>query len=121
MLYRCRKCEHEVAAGCLPTAGCGLYVFGLMGLVPVMLLGLVVFIRWLLPASPPPPDAPEPNFPWCPVIGVSLVVGPVVAFSGAWVLDLLFRTTEHFLMRWAKCPGCGSRKWSKGDIRGFGL
>ena len=120
MLYKCLKCEHQVAAGCLPTATCGLYFFGLMALVPAMLLCLVVLIRWLAPVPPPPPDTPEPDTPWW-VWVVSVAATPVLLIGGAWVLDFLFRTVERFLVRRRKCPECGSQTWSKGYTRGFGL
>lgn len=119
-MYKCLKCEHQVAAGCLPTATCGLYFFGLMAIVPALLFGLVVLIRWLVPVSPPPPDAPETGTPWW-VWVVSVAVTPVLMVGGAWALDLLFRTVERFTLRWAKCPKCRARAWSKGYTRGFGV
>ncbi len=120
MLYRCLKCEHEVAAGCLPTASCGLYFFGLAALGPTLLFGLVLLIRWLIPAPPTPPDAPKAETPWW-VWMVSVAAAPVLMVGGAWAMDFLFRTVERILTSSAKCPGCGSRTWSKGYTRGFGL
>ncbi|MCU0706489.1 MAG: hypothetical protein MUF18_21240 [Fimbriiglobus sp.] len=39
----------------------------------------------------------------------------------AWALDSIFRTVEHFRMRWVRCPKCEAKDWSKGFTRGFGL
>lgn len=117
MLYRCLKCEREVAAGCLPTVSCGLYLFGLMALAPAILIGLVMLARLLIPL---PPQLPVEDTPWW--VWVASAIGtPVLLVGGAWGLHLVFSTTEHFLMRWGKCPECGSRAWSKGFTRGFGL
>ncbi|MCU0706488.1 MAG: hypothetical protein MUF18_21235 [Fimbriiglobus sp.] len=48
MIDRCRKCDHEVAAGCLPAATCGLYFVSLMGLATGLLVGLVSLARRVL-------------------------------------------------------------------------
>lgn len=120
MLYRCLKCEHETAGGCLPTASCGLYFVGLLILPPLVMLGVLGLVRWLVPTPAPPEDAGEPATPWW-LLPASCLAAPVLMFGGAWAFDYVLRCIERFRMWWVKCPDCGARTWSKGYTSGFGL
>ncbi|MFN3150954.1 hypothetical protein [Bremerella sp.] len=116
MYYRCRECKYEEARGCLPSATCGLYLLFLMG----MTTAIGSFVAKMLRGDGPR----EPfDFGWWNllVIPIGFFIGLIVAFIGAIVLNYLFELIEYLAFALRKCPRCGSRKWSWGYTRGFGL
>ena len=122
MLYQCRQCEHVEARGCLPTATCGLYFFGLMALTYLFWeIGLrIVHALIVGDQAQQPANQPQPDPPWW-MWPVSACVSLLLSFLGAVALDLTFRFIEFVLARQRPCPSCGARKWSKGFTSGFGL
>ena len=116
MYYKCRRCEHEEARGCLPTVTCGIYLFFLMGLAVAIGSFTVRMIRG---------DAARQSLDlgWWNllVVPVAMLVGFVLAFIGAILLNYVFEFIEYLAFCLRKCPKCGSRKWSWGYTRGFGL
>ena len=114
--YKCRRCEHEEARGCLPTVSCGLYLLFLMGLTVGIGSIAVRVIRG---------DSPRQalDLGWWNLLAVPLgiVIGLVGAFVGAILLNYLFELIEYLAFALRKCPKCGARKWSWGYTRGFGL
>ena len=125
MLYRCRKCDYEEARGCLPTVTCGVYLFGLMGLSGVMLAPAIRSVRSVARSVSESAGAveAESGLGWWALLAIPLamVLGFVVLFVGAIVLNAVFELTEWLAYSCRRCPKCGSRRWSWGFTRGFGL
>lgn len=116
MYYRCKNCEYQEARGCLPTVTCGMYLFGLMGIVT----GIAAFTIHLLQGDGPR----EPtDLGWWRIvlIPVGMVVGLLLVIAGAIALNYVFEFIEYVAYAFKKCPNCGARKWSWGYTRGFGL
>jgi len=116
MYYKCRRCEHEEARGCLPTVTCGIYLFFLMGCTLGIAAVTVRMIRGDAPRQPL--DSGWWNLL---VVPLSLVIGFVGAFVGAMILNAILELIEYLAFAFRKCPQCGARRWSWGYTRGFGL
>lgn len=116
MYYKCRCCEHEEARGCLPTVTCGIYLLFLMGLTVAIGSFTLRLIRGDSPGL-----ALELGWWKLLVIPLGMVVGLVLAFVGAVLLNYVFEFIEYVAFCLRKCPKCGARKWSWGYTRGFGL
>ena len=117
MIYRCKSCGLEEARGCLPTASCALYLLGLIGLAAFVIgLAIPLFRRaWFHDAG-----AAETSTPgWAWLLIIPAAVGAAVLIAAA--LDKIFALAEWLLFAGRRCPGCGSRRWSRGFTRGFGL
>jgi hypothetical protein len=106
MVYRCQRCSHKEARGCLPTVSCGIYLMGLVGMASAILAAVLPSVFpdglgwWWLLAAP-----------------ALLVLSVLLAFPLNWLLELL----EWLAFYWRKCPQCGQRKWSWGFVEGWGL
>lgn len=116
MYYKCKRCGHEVARGCLPTVSCGLYLFFLMGCALLIANTIARLLRG---------DSQLRSFDvgWWRVIvaPLSVIVGFIVAFIGAIALNAILELCEYLAFVFRKCPECGGRRWSWGYTRGFGL
>ena len=116
MLYKCRNCEFEEGRGFLPSVTCGLYMLFLMGTATAIGAFLLRQLRG---------DAPNPaaELGWWNLLAfpLALVLGLVLAFIGGLVLNYILEFFEWFVFCRRKCPKCGSRRWSWGFTRGFGL
>jgi hypothetical protein len=123
MIYRCRLCDHEVMAGCLPTVTCGLYFVFLLNLSFGCMAGAVYGIRFILVGDRPGPAEPAKIPLWGAIVlmlvGVAALVGIIV---GMVVIKYLLELAEYLaFVRWQQCPQCGGRSWTRGFTRGFGL
>lgn len=106
MLYRCRKCGHEEARGCLPAVSCGMLLMAYAAVYGV-LVGLAVPALeriWF-----------HDGLGWRWVFVAILLIPCEVAIHYAAQL------TEWLAFCLKRCPGCGTRRWSWGFTRGFGL
>src|SRR3954470_19619866 len=118
MIYRCLQCDHEEGRGCLPTASCGLYLFSIPALATGILLGATYLLRRAVgpgPQAEPRPPAPWWLWPVSAVLTVVLIAGTTVAVK--WALEV----AERMAVLRRPCPVCGSRRWSRGCTRGYGL
>jgi hypothetical protein len=106
--YRCRKCNFDESRGCLPSASCGIYLAGLMGLWGGVAIPLIRHA--MLPAK-------IPWWSWLLIVPGTLIVTVI----GALLLKLLFETIEWLLFAARRCRRCGARRWSWGFTKGFGL
>ena len=53
-----------------------------------------------------------------------LLIGPLLFLAvclGALALEWLFALVEYLTLLVRRCPKCGSRHWSRGFTRGFGV
>ena len=120
MIYRCRKCGCERARGWLPSASCGVYFFLLLGL---SLSAAILALRMLEKTMPPLQPGPGGGQPWwvwvVGVVGVLICFAAIVA--GAIGLHYVLAAIEYLATARRRCPSCGSRRWSWGFTRGFGL
>jgi hypothetical protein len=115
MIYRCKACNFEESRGCLPSASCGLYLFGLMYLwIGGAMVALNVARRHL------PPVRNETSVPWWWWI-LFVPVGFAFAIFGVWLLNSLFQLLEWLVFAFRRCPRCTARRWSWGFFRGWGL
>jgi hypothetical protein len=106
MYYKCRNCGYEKYRGILPGASCGMLLIVEMGICCAVLLQFAV--KYI----PKEPGA------W------KLLIYPLLAgvsFFCAILLDYLISAVEWLVYCRRKCPDCGSRRWSFGRTRGFGL
>ncbi len=117
MIYRCKACKYEESRGCLPSASCGLYMLGLMGL---WIFGANLALKILqrhMPVGQVPELSSPPWWMWI----VLIPAGLAFAVFGVLVLNSLFSAIEWLLFARRRCPQCGDRRWSWGFTRGFGL
>jgi hypothetical protein len=118
MIYQCRVCRYEEPRGCLPSMTCGVYLAVLLALSAGGVAALVYGLR-VVADKHRPAEAPV-DAPWW-FSAVAVVAGCVLPFAGAFVLNFLFELIEWLAFFRRRCPQCGSRKWSWGETRGFGL
>jgi hypothetical protein len=118
LLYRCRECQHEEMGGFLPGAACGLYFVFLLGLSAACLAGGFAILKARLGEQPVPVQHPETKWWEWPVIGIITLTILIVAAA---VVKFALELVEYLAHSRRKCPNCGTRRWSWGFTRGFGL
>src|SRR6478609_8656617 len=105
MRYQCLACNEEVERGWLPSATCGVYLFGLLG------FSLSVLSLLLMPTLARhgvfPPRGQEPA-------SLSWWVEPLILAGGLFAaiiltgwLDITLSLVEYFILRRKPCPRCG--------------
>jgi hypothetical protein len=116
MIYKCRNCDFEEGRGCLPSVTCGLYMIFLMGCATFILSFSLAAIRG---GEPNPID----GLGWWKLLAipVAAIISLVAAVIGGLLLNYVFEFVEWLVYCRRKCPKCGSRRWSWGFTRGFGL
>lgn len=102
MIYRCKKCNNEMQAGWMPSSTCGILLLPMLGggalMASIMWGALAEISGWLS---------------W---------IAAIVAFGvGAVMVSLTMDLSDFLLAHCKRCSHCGSRKWSWGHTRGFGL
>jgi hypothetical protein len=117
MRFQCLECGNEEVRGWLRAATCGTLFFGSLAFFYSQIcIGLAWLWRYLSPESA---GTPGRLFVWSSVmIGVialplSLVLMALCSRLLAWI--------EYRIVRRRPCLQCGSRNWSQGFERGFGL
>lgn len=118
MIYRCRTCDHEEARGFLPSASCFIYFVFLLALSVGSLILAVRGVR-LAVGKPAAPAEDETHSWWDWVVGIPL--GLLLILVGMLAIKFALEAVEWVAFCRRRCPACGSRKWSRGFTRGFGL
>jgi hypothetical protein len=124
MLYRCRSCQYEEARGFLPTVTCGMLLLAQMGVCAAVLIPSIRFARSLIQTDPAAIESKTSSgLGWWALLIVPLImiVGFIALFIFAMILNAWMELIEWLAYCRRRCPTCGSRKWSWGFTRGFGL
>ena len=124
MIYRCRCCNYEEERGFLPGVSCGMLLLAQMGFSAVLLISTVRYLRSLVLTTPDSPiPSPSPGMGWWAlvIIPLMMIVGFVVLFVAAMILNALMEFMEWCAFSLRRCPECSRRRWSWGFTRGFGL
>lgn len=116
MIYKCRNCDFEEGRGCLPSVTCGLYMLFLIGCAT----GIMSFALARLRGDAANPIA---DLGWWKLLAfpIAAAVALIAAVIGGLLLNCVLEFIEWLAFCLRKCPKCGSRRWSWGFTRGFGL
>lgn len=92
----------------------------LMGIATLLLTVAVRMIRLYLRGDVPHQQS---DFGWWSLLLIPpiIVLGFAMIFVAALALDYMLSLIEYLVFVLRKCPKCGSRRWSFGFTRGFGL